>query len=276
VNHKVAIQGEAGSFHHTAAITWYGPDVIVVPCATFKDVFVAVKEGLADSAVVAIENSLYGSINEVYDLLLKYRYPIVGEIPERIHQCLIGFKGAQLSKISHVYSHPVAISQCSDFLDEHLPRAKKIENYDTSASVALIKRANNPNYAAIAGKTAAALHGMQILKNDIQNNDTNFTRFLVLDATNNTNISNKTSLVVETSHKPGALLEVLQVFNKYQINLSKLQSRPIPGQLWRYMFYIDIEADPKTSQTCVAEIKNLGGQATILGTYKKAVKTHDI
>lgn len=273
---NVAIQGELGSFHHAAAIRWFGKEVNIVPCTTFKDVFIAMNEGLANKAIVAIENSLFGSINEVYDLLLANNYFVVGEIPERIHQCLIGFKQAKVKNLTHVYSHPVALSQCSNYLDTQLKTVKKVESFDTAASVEYVKRIGDINRAAIASKTAAKLFEMQILKEDIQDNSTNFTRFLVLDSDQSLQNVNKASLVIETTHKPGALYEVLKVFKDASINLSKLQSRPIPGKLWRYMFYIDIEANLESINSSVANLNNLGCSVRLLGTYKASTKTTDI
>lgn len=276
MNKNVAIQGELGSFHHAAAMRWYGNDVSVVPCASFQDVFVALKNGMAETAVIAIENSLFGSINEIYDLLLNNDFYITGEIPERIHQCLIGFDDIDPKEISHVYSHPVALGQCSQYLDNELPLAKKVENFDTAASVKYIKDRGDIKRAAIASKAAAKIYGMKIIKEDIQNNQTNFTRFLVLEKSHNKANSNKASLVIETSHRPGALFEVLNVFNDSNINLSKLQSRPIPGKLWRYMFYIDLEADYSLVKECIAKIEKLDVKVKLLGTYNKASETTDI
>lgn len=276
MNNTVAIQGELGSFHHGAAISWYGKDVKIVPCATFKDVFVALDKGLAEKAIIAIENSLYGSINEVYDLLLKHSYPIVGEIPERIHQCLIGFSSTSISDITHVYSHPVALSQCSDYLDDNLPTAKRLETYDTAVSVKQIKDRGDKNRVAIAGTIAADLHNMHILHKDIQNHETNYTRFLVLERKPLAKKSNKASLVIETNHEPGALFKVLEKFDASSLNLSKLQSRPIPGKLWRYMFYIDVEADDKQLQDVLNKLQSLKCSVTNLGQYAKASSISDI
>ena len=137
---KVAIQGIAGSFHHLAALRWFGPETEIVPCETFLEVFQAVQDRVADHAICAVENSLYGSINEVYDLLLGFKYPIVGELPEHIHQQLIGLPGTDPSQIARVYSHPVALNQCEKFLDENLPHAERIEHHDTAEAVMLISQ----------------------------------------------------------------------------------------------------------------------------------------
>jgi prephenate dehydratase len=273
---NVAIQGEIGSFHHIASMSYFGNDVSIVPCNSFKDVFTALDEGLANRAVVAIENSLYGSINEVYDLLLANKYYIIAEIPERIHQCLIGFDNVNLSEVTHVYSHPVALSQCANFLEDYLPTAKKIESFDTSASVKFIKDYGDIKRVAIASGLSAKMYDMPIIKSNIQNHQTNYTRFLVLAKQAQNNNTNKASLVITTNHQPGALFEVLKVFNDNEINLTKLQSRPIVGKLWRYMFYIDIEADFELTAKCLAQIKNLGCKVRNLGNYKSESQISDI
>ena len=264
---NVAIQGEIGSFHHIATMRYFGRKVSIVPCTSFSDVFTAISEGLAGSAVVAIENSLYGSINEVYDLLLASNLHIIAEIPEHIHQCLIGYNGISLNDITHVYSHPVALSQCAKFLDKYLPTAKKVESFDTSASVKYIKDFGDTNRVAIASKLSATIYEMPILKSNIQNHHTNYTRFLVLSKQASTNNTNKASLVIKTNHQSGALFEVLKVFKDNDINLSKLQSRPIIGKLWRYMFYIDIESDYNLTAKCIDQISSLGCEVKLLGTY---------
>lgn len=266
---RVAIQGELGSFHHGAAVRWYGESIEIVACDTFKAVFESVKGGEADVAVVAIENSLYGSINEVYDLLLKYKIPIVGEIPERIHQCLIGVEpGITFRDITHVYSHPVALAQCSDFLDTHLPGAERIENHDTAASVELILSQKDTHATAIAGQFAADLYNAPVLYRNIQNHDTNYTRFLVLDPKgNHKSTSNKASLVIKTNHQPGALYKALGAFADADINLTKLQSRPIPGKVWRYMFYVDVEGPASSVIKSISELHAQGCEVVMLGQY---------
>ena len=274
---RVAIQGELGSFHHGAAVRWYDESIEIVACETFRAVFESVKTGSADVAIVAIENSLYGSINEVYDLLLKYKIPIVGEVPERIHQCLIGIDSTvSLTKITHVYSHPVALAQCSDYLDKHLPQAERIENHDTAASVELIMSQKDSHAVAIAGEFASHMHKAHILRKNIQNHDTNYTRFLVLDPRSKQVIeTNKASLVLRTNHQPGALYNALGVFAGEGINLSKLQSRPIPGKVWRYMFYIDVEGQIDALKDCVTKLRQQDCEVVILGQYKSQPVTDD-
>lgn len=268
---RVAIQGEPASFHHIAATGWYGDIDGLVCCPTFADVFKALAAGRADAAVVAIENSLYGSISEVYDLLLQAGVPIIGEVHERIHQNLITLPGASLDGITHVYSHPVALAQCANFLESALPAAKKTEYHDTAESVAFIKQAGNPRFAAIASHAAAELHGLPILQEKIEDEHLNFTRFVVLQPGGTPpGDANKASLVLQTSHRPGALYAALGVFARRNINLSKLQSRPIPGKVWKYQFYLDVETAGDTLHTVIGEVTAQGGTVTVLGEYRAA------
>jgi prephenate dehydratase len=273
---NVAIQGEIGSFHYAAALSWYGKAVSIVACNTFKKTFESLDTGIADAAVVAIENSLHGSINEVYDLLLEYRYPIVGEVAEHIHQCLIGQPDVAIEEINIVHSHPVALSQCSVFLEEKLPLAERNEWYDTAASVALVKNAGDRHQAAIASSAAAKLHNMKILAHDIQNVNQNYTRFLIIEKQPTQTVTTKSSLVVETHHKPGALYDILGIINNHKVNISKLQSRPSKKTVWRYMFYIDIECNASKTQTILTEIRSISANATLLGSYKASITTIDI
>lgn len=271
----IAIQGEVGSFHHAAALSWYGSTIEIIACKTFRSVFESLKSGQAQAAIVAIENSLHGSINEVYDLLLEYRFPICGEVAERVHQCLIGQPGSTLTDIEVVHSHPVALSQCSDYLDSAHPHAERIEYYDTAASVKLIKNLKNHHHGAIASSLAAKLHNMHILQSDIQNADTNFTRFLAIQPKAVINHSTKSSLVIETQHTPGALYDVLGICKQYNVNIAKLQSRPCKNAVWRYMFFIDIECDTTTTTLIIDEINAIGAAATLLGSYVAALKPID-
>lgn len=268
---RIAIQGEAGSFHHEAAQKWFGTAVEIVPAETFGDVFATVRRGDAEMAIVAIENSLYGSIDEVPGLIEAYRYPIVGEIYLRIKQQLIALPGASLNQITRVYSHPVALAQCAQYLDEHLPHAERIEYHDTSASVAHIQELNDPTAAAIAGRSAAKLHGLPILAENIEDNKENFTRFLVLNPRGNPGAkTTKASLVLVTSHQPGALAKALSAFAETGANLTKIESRPIIGTPWKYKFYIDIEATAEQFKQASNRIRKDGSAITVLGLYESA------
>ena len=270
----IAIQGDQASFHDIATAKLFG-DSGRVYCDTFAGTFRALAEDRADYAVVAIENSLYGSINEVYDLLLKHEFSIVAETYLRIEQCLIGFPGTKLEEIEAVYSHPVALAQCEEFLETVLPEASRNEAHDTAGSVAYIAEQDTPRFAAIASAEAAALYGMDVLKHSIETNKENYTRFVVLSKTRTSvfsGVANKSTLVVTTTHQPGALYDALGVFAKQGINLSKLQSRPIIGKAWHYMFYIDIAAASGALTSAKHELEAQGCTVTILGSYKSGIE----
>ncbi len=277
---KIAIQGAEGSFHHIAAGHYYGETDgqtnSFVYADTFSAVFSALAAEAADVAVIAIENSLYGSITEVYDLLSKYHYPIIGEVVEHIHQNLITFEGVQPDDITRIYSHPVALAQCAHYLANKFPKAEIVEHHDTAAAVEFVKRNGDRSCAAIAGVVAAKMHGMFILKSAIQDEPLNFTRFLVIDphGTPPAN-ADKASLIITTSHEPGALHRALGVFSDVSSNLTKLQSRPIPGKVWKYQFYIDLEITPAALEMAIEMLDFQECTVENLGTYKAAATMYE-
>lgn len=279
IDMKVAIQGQVDSFHHLAAERWFGDEQLeLICCDSFSEVFASLSQGKADYAVCAIENSLHGSINEVYDynLLLRHQVTIVGEIPERIHQQLIGFAGTDLSSIERLYSHPVALSQCAESIGQHLPQVERIEQPDTAGSLELVRQ-NGRSAAAIAGKRAAKNYGLSVLQSSIEDEQSNFTRFLVLakSGTKAPAKANKASLVLQTAHRPGALYHALGVFADKGVNLTKLQSRPIRGQVWRYQFFIDAELEPEQLSEVVDKLQAQDCSVIVLGNYQKAAHTTD-
>lgn len=268
---KIAIQGEAASFHDIAASEFFNGSKRIY-CDSFYETFKTLVDGKADYALIAIENSLYGSINEVYDLLRKEDVSIIGETYLRIEQCLIGFPDTDLSAVTDVYSHPVAIAQCEDFLDTYLPHASRNEHPDTAGSVEFIKAQGNKASVAIAGREAAKHYGMTVLKGSIETNKENYTRFMVVSKNSTEPIrgkANKTSMVLTTSDEPGALYSALGTFARQNINLTKLQSRPIIGKAWHYMFYLDANAstdDPRLKQA-LEELSLQDCDVDILGSY---------
>lgn len=270
----VAIQGDEASFHDIAANQFFDDTSERVFCDTFASTIAALKDGRASYALCAIENSLYGSINEVYDLILRNELFIFGEVFLRIEQCLIGLPGTQLADITEVYSHPVALAQCEDYLDRQLPEAERVEYHDTAASVAKISQLNSHSVAAIASRQAAELYGMEVLTESIETNKQNYTRFIVLSisAEDMVPTPDKTSLVIQTNHQPGALYNALGCFAKRSINLSKIQSRPIIGKAWHYIFYFDIHIGLQDTsyKEAVEELSKLGCEVTLLGSYKQA------
>lgn len=266
---RIAIQGELGSFHHIAAEEFYGNGHSFLSCDSFDAVFARLQDKTADVAVVAIENSLFGSIPAVYDLLLKHGYPIVGEISERIHQNLITFPGASLADIENVYSHPIALAQCATFLDDRLPGAERLEHHDTAAAVAYIKENGLRTSAAIASTMAADIHSMHIIAEKIEDEKLNYTRFLVVDPAGTVpSDADKASLVLTTTHEPGALYAALGVFAEAGCNLTKLQSRPIIGKVWKYQFFIDVEVSPDTLKEVIQILQSTGCKVINLGNYR--------
>lgn len=274
---RIAIQGVEASFHDIASKQFFGDTLFsTVYCDTFKEVFTMLDEGTADYAVVAVENSLHGPVNQVYDLLLDSHFWIVGEVLLRIEHCLIGLPGAQLSGITEVHSHEVAIPQCEDFLDSKLPNARRIVEHDTAGSVVKIKEAGDKHLAAIASTQAANLHSMQVIASNIETNQENFTRFIILTK-QHTRVdgANKTSLILQTKDDThaGILYHALKAFADRQLNLTLLHSRPIIGKAWHYMFYIDVEAGI-ADQNLKQALLNLEEQhfnVKVLGSYEKAV-----
>ncbi|MEO5690939.1 MAG: prephenate dehydratase [Candidatus Saccharimonadales bacterium] len=271
---RIAIQGQFGSFHHTVTDRWLDTYELV-PCDTFHDVFEAVAAGTADQAVVAIENSLYGSITDVYDLLIKYKYPIVGELVEHIHLQLMAKSGVPLHDITEVYSHPVALNQCREWLEKHLPDAEIIEHHDTAGAVAYVKELDSPYSAAIAGTQASTVYDLPILESDIEDEKTNLTRFVVINPKQTQSVvdADKASLVITTTHHSGALYEALGIFAEDNVNLTKVQSRPIRGKSFEYQFFIDVDIDSSILDKVTHSLLRLGCRVTLLGHYKSYIRS---
>jgi len=271
----IAIQGDQASFHDIAATQFFGEQSTRAFCDTFAATFAVLANGDADYALCAIENSLYGSINEVYDLLLAHDFYIIGEIYLRIEQCLIGLPGSSVADIVEVHSHPVALAQCDVFLDETIPMATRMEYHDTAASVEMVAKLQDPLVAAIASREAAKLYGMEVLAPSIETDVQNYTRFVALSKRNDTidASTTKTSLIVRTTHTPGALYNALGCFATRGISLTKLQSRPVIGDAWKYIFYIDVAAGEQTAacQQALAELRAQGCQVTVLGSYQSGL-----
>jgi prephenate dehydratase len=241
----VAFQGERGAYSEKALNQYFheANGVTPKPCAQFRDVFNAVLHGEAAFGVLPVENALAGSIHENYDLILQYPdIKIVGQIQIRIRHNLIAVPGATLDDIKKVHSHPQGLLQCAAFFDKH-PGMEKVTFYDTAGSVAYIAKEGNKALAAIASEEAAAVYKMQILKEGIEDNPHNYTRFVIITREDKAVVSrpNMGSLVFSVQDKPGALLTCLKILQENGINMKKLESRPIHGKPWTYMFYVDVE-----------------------------------
>lgn len=268
----ISIQGESGSFHDIAAKQLFGSDHTQLQRATFAEVFKDVQTKSADLAIVAIENSSVGSINEVYDLLLKDGVKVTGELYMRISHNLVGYKNTKLSEIRTVYSHPMALLQCEQFLDSKLPAAEVHERHDTAESVEYVAAQNDKTIAAIGSIQAAKMHNLEILEPNIETDQHNYTRFIVLSLKANKAIqADKTSVVITAKNMPGALHKVLGAFADRGINLTKIESRPIIGKGWNYYFYIDFDAGLHTPITkdALKELANYTNSIVVLGTYQK-------
>jgi 3-deoxy-7-phosphoheptulonate synthase len=240
---KAAFLGEMGSYSHKACTQYFGTDVAPLSMQTFRDIFESVNSGAADFGVIPLENSLAGSVHENYDLLLEYDFRIIGEITLRIKHNLICLPGTKIEEIRRVHSHPQVFQQCRQFLDRH-PGWDLVYVTDTARAVKQIRESGDKTDAALAGKDASNIYGMEVIEEGIETNPRNFTRFVVISASQPSNgEKRKSSLVYSTGNQPGALFATLKIFADNGINLVKLESRPIHGKPWEYMFYIDLEGD---------------------------------
>ncbi len=268
---RVSIQGFEGCFHQVAAKQYYGEDTEVICCSTFKEVVKNTAAGKqSNGGIMAIENSIAGSILPNYNLILKNNVKIVGEVYLQIKQHLLVNRGVQLTDINEVHSHYMAIQQCSTFLDKY--NWKLVETEDTALSAKHIHQYKSKHAAAIAGKLAADIYDMDIIAPNIHTQKNNYTRFLVLihkDAAANVTEADKASVNFVTSNEKGSLGKVLTVIAAEGINLSKLQSMPIPGSNFKYSFHADMEFDNvEQLNELLIKLQNTTEQLTVLGIYK--------
>jgi prephenate dehydratase len=265
---KVSIQGFEGSFHQIAARQFFGKDIGILPCATFREVIETTKKGETDASVMAIENSIAGSILPNYNLLHKSNLSIIGEVYLPIKQHLLVNGGVRLEDIKEVHSHPIALLQCMDFLAKH--NWKLVETEDTALSAKHIYQRKSKHIAGVAGKLAAELFNLEIAAENIHTEKNNYTRFLILQkkAVENAD-ANKASLSFHTDHSRGSLARVLMKIADGGINLSKLQSFPIPSNAWQYNFHADVEFNSMEQfQTVLNEIEPVTEAVKVYGIYK--------
>lgn len=271
---RVAIQGGLGAYHDIAANNFFtGENVEIVPCATFKDIFLNIKKEPNLIGIMAIENTIAGSLLGNYDLLKNSKLPIAGEYKQRISHCLAALPGQSIHEIKEVLSHPIALMQCVDFL-ETLPNAKIIEHEDTALAARDIAKNNMIGCAAICSVKAAEMYGMKILARGIETNKHNFTRFLIfgnkwiVEDILKDEVINKSSIVFTVPHNEGSLSQVLSVLSFYHINMTKIQSLPIIGREWEYQFYVDVKFDDYNRyQQSLNAIRPLVSELRILGDY---------
>jgi prephenate dehydratase len=268
----VAIQGERGAFSHQAAIAALGPQIEVLSRATFDELFDSVVEGKADRALVPIENSLHGSIHENFDRLKSRPLHIVGETQLRIRQCLIGRPGTSVAMIRRVASHPVALAQCRRFFAER-PNMEAVTAYDTAGAVQDLMKGGLTTQGAIASHLAAEIYGGQVLLEGIEDDPENYTRFLLLaKEVGPIETASKTSIVFVLDNKPGALYRALGVFAARNVDLCKLESRPLRGHPWEYSFYIDVLGDPRgDAGAAIEELGSSCRELRILGSYPEGL-----
>jgi len=274
---KIAFQGERGAYSEDACHAYFGKDIETVPYPSFAEVFEAAESDTVTHAVVPVENSIEGSVAQVNDLLLENDLLISGEIILRIRHCLIAIKGTSIDEIKRVYSHPQALGQCRRFLSQY-PDWEVIASYDTAGSAAMIKRNKRKDEAAIASARAAEVYGLEILKEGIETDHQNFTRFFVLEKhPKQASDVNKTSMVFAAKNTPGALYLCLKEFAERGINLSKLESRPRRNKPWMYVFFADIDGsmDDKNISAAIGGLLKTAAFVKILGTYKKAGEPYD-
>lgn len=268
----VAFQGETGAYSEEAAFQYFGHTIVPKACESFEAVFKLVETAEAPFGIVPIENSLEGSINRVYDLLLNSNLQVGGELDLRVIHCLIAHPDATLATIKKVYSHPQALGQSQVFLQQL--GVELIPAYDTAGSVKLIKEQNLRDAAAVASARAAEIYGMKILARGIEDHANNFTRFFVLAKQDGAPTGNdKTSIVFSLKHQPGALYAALKEFAENKINLTKIESRPTRQKAWEYNFYLDFEGhqQDKIVQGAMAGLEQHTLFLKVLGSYAKAV-----
>jgi prephenate dehydratase len=272
---KVAFQGEAGAFSQIAVHQLLGEGVDVVPCQRFDEVFHNLAAKTVDAAVIPIENTLHGSVHENYDHLLHFELPIEGETHVRIAHTLIAKPGVAMRNVKRVFSHPVALNQCLDFFARN-PRLERVPFYDTAGSVKMIMQEGLDNAAAIASSIAADIYGAHILKRNIEDDPRNFTRFFLLRRPGRKQrrpdgVHWKTSLVFTTRNIPGALFKALSAFALRDINLTKIESRPLRGKPWEYLFYIDFigSIQEETVRKALDHLSEYALMTRVLGSYPR-------
>lgn len=275
----IAFQGERGAFSEEAARKLLGDAIDVLPCARFEDVFRSLQQGAAAGAVIPIENTLAGSVHENYDHLLQYDLPIVAETSVRIVHNLMAAPGVRFSSIRRVYSHPVALNQCLDFFVRN-KNIEKITYYDTAGSAKMIMEEGLRDAGAIASAVAAGIYGARILRRSIEDDRRNYTRFFLLRTPEYTRKhpiviptsgQAKTSIVFSTRNIPGALFRCLSAFALRDLNLTKIESRPLRGKPWEYLFYLDFlgRVDSIPAQNALGHLRELADVLKVLGSYPR-------
>jgi prephenate dehydratase len=279
----IGFQGEHGAYSEEAIYKQFGREVKTVPTVSIHEVFNLTEVGAVDLGVVPVENSVEGSINETYDMLLSSNLKVVGEVVLRVVHCLIALRTAKLSGIKVVYSHPQALAQCRSFVTSL--GVEPIVTYDTAGSVKMIKEKRLEGAAAIAGERAAQIYGLKVLKKGIEDYSTNSTRFLIVAreggeperpkspaARRGVSLGSKTSLIFAVPHTPGSLYNALEVFARAKINLTKIESRPTKERPWEYYFFVDFQGrrDDRKVVEVLSELAKKTAFLKVLGSYPRS------
>ncbi|HYT76466.1 MAG TPA: prephenate dehydratase [Vicinamibacterales bacterium] len=275
----IAFQGEPGAYSEAAALT-FSPGASVLPCPSFEEVFAAVDSGRASHGVLPLENSIGGSIHRNFDLLVEHELPIVAEVEVLVDHCLLGMPGTALDDVKVVYSHPQALAQCEKALGG-MRGVELVAAYDTAGAAKMVRESGRRDAAAVASRRAAEVFGLAILRESIQDFADNITRFCVIanprERTGEAAVAavkvqdaNKTSIVFALQSRPGALFKALAGFALRDINLTKLESRPLRGRPWEYAFYVDVEVPAADAglQRAVADLREFSHWVRILGSYR--------
>ena len=273
-NFRVAFLGQRGSYSEAAAVKFFDNTVQTISYKDFDDIFDAVTNGQVDRGILPLENSLAGSIHRNYDLLLRHQLSIVGETQIHIAHQLIALPGVVLADIRRVYSHPQPLAQCERSLDKLLPAAARISTYDTASSVKLLKDEIITDGAALASKRAAEIYQMNILQPDMQDNPENYTRFVVVAREPVEPVGEaKTSVVFAMDNVPGSLFKSLAVFALRDIDLTKIESRPLQGKRWQYFFYIDFigSIHEERCKNALNHLQEITTYFRVLGSYPRGV-----
>lgn len=267
----VAFQGEHGAYSEQAAAIHFGPKVETIPCRALRQVFQSVEEGKAQNGIVPAENSLEGSVNDTYDLLLESALKISGEVKMRINHCLLALPDTKLEDLKIVYSHPQALAQCAEFLQRlHVTTEPA---YDTAGSAKMIHERKLREAGAVASERAAEIYGLRILRREIENLPENFTRFFVMGHVDAAPTGrDKTSVVFGTTHTPGSLHKALGELALRRINLMRIESRPVRTVPWQYHFFVDFEGH-RSENDCSEALEALAKSTTflkVLGSYPQS------
>ena len=264
---RLAYQGEPGAYSEAAALLYGGPQVETMPCKSFDEVFEAVVKKRATHGVVPLENSIGGTIHRNYDLLLEHEILITGEVELDVVHCLQALPGTKLSEVKVVYSHPQALAQCERYLKDLGATVEAV--YDTAGGAKLVAEQKLQNAAALASRRAAEVFGLEVLQEAVQDYEYNITRFAIIGGAPSPD-ADKTTIVFALPSTPGALFKALSVFALRDINLTKLESRPIRGRPWEYLFYVEVEArrDDMACSRSLMHLAEFAKWTRVLGTYK--------